>query len=199
MTSTPEVVGAKPGQAGAVGTLIAHAFVELPPTRWLVADGAERRRRLAAQFVILVEHAFNVGHVEVTSDRNAAAVWFHNDGDEPPPPPDYDRRLAAAAGPHLPRFQALDDAFAAHHPHEPHHHLAFLAVLPGRQSRGLGSLLLSHHHQRLDEAGIPAYLEASTTRSRDLYLRHGYRPRGDPFHLPEDGPPFWPMWREPGG
>ncbi|HEV2783206.1 MAG TPA: GNAT family N-acetyltransferase [Actinophytocola sp.] len=198
MTSTPRIVRAEPGRAARVSALIAHAFVDLPPTRWLVADPVERERRLDAQFVILVEHALRHGHVEVTSDGAAAAVWFHNDGAEPPPPPDYDERLAAAAGPHLPRFRALDDAFAAHHPHEPHHHLAFLAVRPDRQRRGLGSLLLSRHHRRLDEAGIPAYLEASTTRSRDLYLRHGYELTGDPFHLPEDGPPFWPMWRVPG-
>jgi GNAT superfamily N-acetyltransferase len=197
-SDTAEVVPAKPEQAVAVSELIATAFVPLPPTVWLVADPAERQRRLAAQFLLLVEHAFDYGHVEVTTDLSAAAVWFHQEGAEPPPPPDYDERLATAAGPHLARFQTLDEAFAAHHPHEDHHHLAFLAVQADQQSQGVGSVLLRHHHDRLDRAGIPAYLEASSTRARDLYLRHGYRLRGEPFFLP-DGPPFWPMWREPGG
>jgi hypothetical protein len=50
----------------------------------------------------------------------------------------------------------------------------------------------------LDDSGRPAYLEASSPRARDLYLRHGYLPRpGTPFHLPDGGPPMWPMWREP--
>ena len=51
-------------------------------------------------------------------------------------------------------------------------------------------------HCELDERGEPAYLEASGERSRDLYLRHGYQPRGAPYHLP-GGPAMWPMWREP--
>jgi GNAT superfamily N-acetyltransferase len=197
--TAPQIVRAAPGQAESVAALIALAFMDLPPTIWLVADEVERRLRLEANFLIFVEHAFTHGHVELSEDHTAAAVWFHQDGDrEIPPPPSYEDRLAASAGPHLDRFRALDEAFAEHHPHEPHHHLAFLAVQPDRQSRGVGSALLDAHHRRLDEAGVPAYLEASTTRSRDLYLRHGYRLMGEPFYLP-DGPPFWPMWRKPRG
>lgn len=197
MTGAPTVLRASPAQAEPIAALIALAFMDLPPTIWLVADPAERRHRLEANFLIFVEHAFTHGHVEVIGDHQAAAVWFHQDsGTEIPLPPSYEDRLAASAGPHLDRFRALDEAFAAHHPHEPHHHLAFLAVQPDRQCRGIGSALLDAHHRRLDEAGIPAYLEASTTRSRDLYLRHGYRLLGEPFYLP-DGPPFWPMWRDP--
>jgi hypothetical protein len=46
---------------------------------------------------------------------------------------------------------------------------------------------------------VPAYLEASSPRARDLYLRHGYTLRPDaPFRLP-GGPPLWGMWREPAG
>ena len=44
---------------------------------------------------------------------------------------------------------------------------------------------------------MPAYLEASSPRSRDLYAQHGYL-AGEPFRVP-DGTPFWPMWREPVG
>ncbi|MFL6144372.1 MAG: GNAT family N-acetyltransferase [Labedaea sp.] len=197
MRQAQEIVRADPEQAGLVAELIAEAFVPLPPTVWLIADPEERRRRLAAHFVILVEHAFRHGHVELTGEHTAAAVWFHHDGEaELPPPPAYDARLAAAAGPHLDRFVALDDAFAAHHPHGVHHHLAFLAVRPEHQNQSIGSRLMAAHHERLDRTGTPAYLEASSAEARDLYLRHGYRLRGEPFHLP-DGPPFWPMWRAP--
>jgi GNAT superfamily N-acetyltransferase len=196
--AAPAVVGATPGQTEAVSELIAEAFLPLPPSEWLVADEAERRRRLEGLFLILVEHALVYGHIELTSDLSAAAVWFHNDH-EVPPPADYDARLASAAGPHLSRFQAVDEMFDAHHPREPHHHLAMLAVRRDRQGDGIGSVLLAQHHRRLDAARVPAYLEASTARSRDLYLQHGYRLRGEPFHLPDGGPPFWPMWREPYG
>ncbi|GAB2963512.1 hypothetical protein GCM10027280_60500 [Micromonospora polyrhachis] len=70
-----------------------------------------------------------------------------------------------------------------------------LAVTPAAQGTGRGTALLDHHHRHLDQAGIPAYLEASSPRARDLYTRHGYEPRRA-FTLP-DGTPFWSMWREP--
>jgi predicted N-acetyltransferase YhbS len=79
---------------------------------------------------------------------------------------------------------------------EPHHYLAFLAVRPSRQCRGIGSALLDRHHARLDDAGVPAYLEANHPRNRELYLRHGYRDRAE-IQLPDGGPAVWPMWREP--
>jgi hypothetical protein len=55
--------------------------------------------------------------------------------------------------------------------------------------------LLDRHHARLDQAGLPAYLEANHPRNRDLYARHGYRVRSV-IELP-DGPPLWTMWRSP--
>ena len=51
--------------------------------------------------------------------------------------------------------------------------------------------------ETLDAEGIPAYLEASTVRSRALYERHGFEVTGE-FNLPSGGPPLWQMWREPG-
>ena len=33
---------------------------------------------------------------------------------------------------------------------------------------------MRHHHAWLDANGMPAYLEASSPRSRDLYAKHGY-------------------------
>jgi GNAT superfamily N-acetyltransferase len=195
--SLPGVVRADPDQIDRVSALIAEAFTPLAVSRWLVPDDAERTRRLKADFRIVVEYAFEHGHVEVSADGSAAAVWVHHNGSELPPPPDYDERLIFVTGPYLSRFRVLDELFDANHPHDViHHHLAFLAVQRDRQSSGLGSALLSRHHRRLDEAGIGAYLEASSPAARELYLRHGYVDRGDPFHLP-DGPPFWPMWRDP--
>jgi GNAT superfamily N-acetyltransferase len=77
--------------------------------------------------------------------------------------------------------------------------LAIIGVRPGRQGRGIGSALLSARHRDLDRDGRPAYLEAASPLARDLYLRHGYDLRpGAPFHLPDGGPPMWPMLREAG-
>lgn len=178
-----------------VAERIAEAFLVLPATRWLVPDEAKREAVFADNFEILVDHAMRHGLVFGTADRDAVAVWFPQVGDESPAPVDYDDRLAAACGEWTPRFQHLDELFAANHPHPDHHHLALLAVRPGRQGQGLGTALLRHHHAWLDAHGVPGYLEASSEAGRDLYARHGYRLR-EVFRLP-DGTPFYPMWREP--
>ncbi|SCL24343.1 Acetyltransferase (GNAT) family protein [Micromonospora rhizosphaerae] len=183
-----------PAETRAVAERIAGAFRVLDVTRWLVPDEAKREAVLADNFEILVDHAMRHGMVHGTADRAAIAVWFPQIGEPAPPPADYDARLAAACGEWTPRFQHLDELFETHHPHADHHHLAFLAVAPERQGQGLGSVLLRHHHALLDAGGVPAYLEASSERSRDLYARHGYRV-AEPFRLPDDTP-FYPMWRD---
>ncbi|HIW62070.1 MAG TPA: GNAT family N-acetyltransferase [Candidatus Stackebrandtia excrementipullorum] len=185
-----------------VAMLIATAFADLEVANWLVADRRERIRALAGQFAMLVEHACSHGHVHTADDPDghtvAAAVWFDYTK-HVPEPPGYDERLPGITGEHLPRFQALDEAMAAHHPQEPHHHLAFIATLPTHQGRGLGTALMNHHHPTLDRTGVAAYLEASNLRTRDLYIHHGYKVQSKTLALPEGGPVMWPMWRPPGG
>jgi len=47
----------------------------------------------------------------------------------------------------------------------------------------------------IDEAGKPAYLEASNPANVALYSRHGFEVRGS-FKLPGDGPEVFTMWRD---
>jgi len=185
---------ASPSDADAVAALIAEAFHPLAVSAWLVADPARRSHVLSEVFRIHVEHAVASGWVWIEGDADGVAVW------QPgglAPPPGYVRRLAMAAGEHTSRFQTLDAAFDRRHPRPAHQHLAFLAVAPALQGRGLGSALLTWHHRTLDRGETPAYLEASSVASRRLFLRHGYRDHGPAIDLP-DGPRIWPLWREPG-
>jgi GNAT superfamily N-acetyltransferase len=180
--------------ASRIAELIARAFLPLPPVAWLIPDPVARLRIMTANFRIYVDHAVEHGLIDLNDGGRAAAVWFPRTAPLPAPA-DYERRLAAACDPWTERFRQLDALFDEHHPTAPHHHLALLAVHPDTQGHGLGSVLLRHHHTMLDAAGTPAYLEASSERSRDVYLQHGYQ-SWEPFTLP-DGTPFWPMWRDP--
>jgi GNAT superfamily N-acetyltransferase len=180
-----------------VADLIGEAFHPLAVAGWLVPDPQERAQVLPANFRIFVDHALAHGQVQITGDGAAVAVWFPRET-ELPEPVAYQRRVAAACGGAAPRFLHLDELFDKHHPTAPHHHLAFLAVRPGRQREGLGSALLRHYHDRLDAAGVPTYLEATSQPARDLYARHGYEVMGGPFCLP-DATPLWPMWRPAAG
>lgn len=187
--------------AATAAGLIAGAFHVLDVSAWLVPDPDERTSVLTDNFLIFVDHARIHGEIHLIDDAVgqpvAAAVWFPQPTGPTPPPGNYDARLADVCGPATPRFHVLDQMFADSHPDSfPQHYLAYLATRPDQQGRGLGSTLLRHHHRRLDDDTVPAFLHASCARSRDLYARQGYECLGDPFHLP-DGPPMWPMWREP--
>ncbi|MBN1172492.1 MAG: GNAT family N-acetyltransferase, partial [Micromonosporaceae bacterium] len=187
-------------EAGAAGVLpvarlIAEAFRSLRASEWLVPDPEHRQAAMAGQFAILIEHALDCGQVDVLADGTGAAVWFHREGPFRPPH-DYDERLASVCGAYTNRFQALDELFETHHPAEPHHHLAMLAVHPRHQGTGRGTLLLRHHQRVLDEQHLPAYLEAAGFHNVNLYSHEGYRLSATPFALPNDAY-FYPMWRDP--
>jgi len=179
--------------------LVAAAMWDGPVARWLHPDPVVRRAESPRYIEIFVEHAVRYGEVYATADSDTGrlsgvALWF------PlttliPPPVEYEQRLKEVTGPAFDRACELDAAMDAHHPLAPHHYLAYLAVHPESQSRGLGSALLDRHHARLDAAGLPAYLEANHPRNRDLYQRHGYQVRSV-IDLP-DGPSLWTMWRSP--
>ena len=81
-------------------------------------------------------------------------------------------------------------------PRRPHHYLHYLGVRPDRQNHGIGTHLLTAHHSLLDTMEIPAFAHADDARNHALLTRHGYTDIGGPIALP-DGPPIWPMWREP--
>jgi len=176
--------------------VIADAFLDLVPCRWLIADRAARHDIFPRYFRMYVVHAMADGLVDTTPDRTAAALWIPGTGPAEPPE-GYDEELAVVTGQWAERFVTFDGELDAHHLADvAHHHLAILAVRPDWQGRGIGTALLDTHHAVLDEAGITAYLEASDDRTRSIYLRHGYADYGSPIQLP-DGPIMHPMVRPP--
>lgn len=194
-----ELIRAEPADAEILSAVLAKAFFDLPPSRWLISDEASRHRIFPAYFRIFVEHALANEVVHTTSDRVAAALWVSMGEQSLPVPDNYAERLREVTTPWTSRFIQFDTALESRHPAGAAcHHLALLGVRPGQQGRGIGTALLRAHHRLLDQAGVPAYLEASSPRNRRLYQRHGYvlRPNG-PIRLPDGGPELWPMWREP--
>ncbi|HVB43273.1 MAG TPA: GNAT family N-acetyltransferase [Streptosporangiaceae bacterium] len=191
------VIRAEPGDAAALSAVIAEAFFDLPPSRWLISDEASRRRIFPAYFRIFVEHALANEVVHTTPDRAAAALWLSMGELSVPAPDNYAERLREVTAPWTSRFIEFDAALESRHLiGAAHHHLALLGVRPGQQGRGIGTALLRAHHRLLDQAGVAAYLEASSQRTRRLYERHGYSDLGPPICLP-DGPQMFPMIRQP--
>jgi predicted acetyltransferase len=72
------------------------------------------------------------------------------------------------------------------HPREvPHFYLSLMAIGAAHRGRGYGLGLLEENLRLIDEAGMPAYLEASNPANVALYSRHGFEARGS-FRLPGD-------------
>jgi ribosomal protein S18 acetylase RimI-like enzyme len=191
---------AREDEIPAVGYLIADSFNDLLADAYLVPPLEDRLTVMADFFTLLTEHAQSYGRIDVIDRPGgglaACAVWFDYTR-EAPDPENYEERLAKLAGKYLDRFQALDELFAEHHPHDEHWHLAFLAVHPEEQAHGLGSKLMERTHEELDKVGTPAYLEATNANNVRLYRRHGYVDM-NPFEmLLPDGTPFFRMWRKP--
>jgi GNAT superfamily N-acetyltransferase len=95
-------------------------------------------------------------------------------------------------------FDDVNDVFEQMgqlHPTTDHWYLALTGVDPVAQGRGLGSALLRHALANCDRDGLPAYLEATAPRNRDLYERHGF----DVVGVIQAGssPPMWAMLRAP--
>jgi amino acid transporter/GNAT superfamily N-acetyltransferase len=188
----------EPIDTAEVTALLASTIGEQSVACWLAPDPAVRRETSPAYFDIFVEHAVQHGEIYATVDPGTGdlvgvALWFPFTR-AIPPPRDYDMRLKDACGSAFDRIRELDAALEVHHPTEPHHYLAFIAVRPDKQNMGIGSALLARHHARIDAAGIPAYLEANDPRNRELYVRHGYV-LDETIWLPDGGPPIWPMRR----
>ncbi|MEV0248472.1 GNAT family N-acetyltransferase [Nocardia sp. NPDC050712] len=93
------------------------------------------------------------------------------------------------------RLRALTAILEQTHPAEyPHRYLQVIATLPQHRGKGAGAAIVSERAKAAADAGLPAYLEASTERSARLYARCGFVIEGDPIQLPEDGPLLRPMW-----
>ena len=79
-----------------------------------------------------------------------------------------------------------------HDPKQPHWHLDPLGVLPERQGQGIESRLLQYFCERVDQCGVPAYLETDKPENVRLYERFSFSVTGE---APVYGVPTWLMWR----
>src|SRR6266851_651657 len=187
------VVPADAADLDTLSQVIADAFHDLAPWRWLIADPAARREIFPGYFQILAEHAMASGVVHTTPDRSAAALWIPVGEDGPAQPPDYDARLAAATRPWTSRFLAFDAALDRHHPAGvPHHHLAILAVSPEQQGQGTGTALLRAYHQILDH---DARLTAADGRPPSLAVTNPHAAMLAETVL-ADATSFWWPWAD---
>jgi GNAT superfamily N-acetyltransferase len=197
---TAAVAKATPQDAPALARTLARAFLDDPVNLWFLPREADRPRRTLRGFELFLRRITLPRDATYTVAGHAGVAMWLPPGRAQLGTVEQLRLLPAMArvyGRDLARALRGMSAMEAAHPHEPHWYLWLLGVDPQRQGEGLGSRLLAEVLERCDRERVPAYLEATTPRNRDLYLRHGFEDSGE-LRLPDDGPRLWPMWREPG-
>ena len=177
----------------AIATVVA-AFITDPVTRWVYPDA----HQYMSSFPRIVEafggRAFDHGSAHAVTELTAVALWL-----PPGVEPDGEAMgeiMEETVSEHLMEdLLGFADKQSALHPHEPHWYLPLIGVDPAYQGRGLGSALLSHAAAMADEAGLPAYLEATNLNNRRLYERHGFEVVGEIQY--GSSPTMYGMRREP--
>lgn len=194
-----EIRQAGPSDRDAVARLLDEAFREDPVSSWVFPDPEHRAAVHGAFLGVFVDVALEEGRIDYASDGSAAALWLRIPAGEPEGEDEVPARMREVADPGNERCELVGRLTGAVHPTaEEHEYLLMIAVAPGRQGEGLGTALMRPVLERCDRDGVPAYLEASSERSRALYERLGWEFTGTAVQLP-DGPQMWPMWRKPQG
>jgi ribosomal protein S18 acetylase RimI-like enzyme len=82
--------------------------------------------------------------------------------------------MLRALGTALPRASKMMSARARHDPGVAHWHIGPIGVHPGHQGRGIGKALLGSFLERVDEQGLPGFLETDVDRNVALYEKFGF-------------------------
>lgn len=186
------------GDRSAMVAVLAEAFADdAALAAALPTQVRHRDARLRRFFAQEVTRSIRRGGAWTTAD--GAAVWYPP-GHWEPRTPEALRQIPASLWvfrEHTGRAARIAATLRGHHPREPHWYLAYVGTRRERQSTGIGAALLRPVLERCDREGLPAYLEASSERSRRLYLKLGFIDRGEPLPVVDGGPAVLPMWRPP--
>lgn len=169
-------------------------FAADPLVRWFYPEPNSFLAHFPRVVDLFGGRALDHGAAHCSDDFTATALWL--------PPgihPDEDGLVAlfeaTVAEDKRDRLFSLLEQMGSYHPHDPCWHLAFIAVDPARQGKGLGSALLAESLRQCDRDGLPAYLESTNPANLSLYRRHGFEQIG--LIEVEGAPPLFPMVRPP--
>jgi ribosomal protein S18 acetylase RimI-like enzyme len=181
----------------ALAVTLGRAFEDDPVMAWFFPDAARRPDWNRRFFAMRVRQLLPHGETYTIDGTLGGALWAL---------PNRWRvgyleearmgaALLLALGRRIPQVIRGVEMIERAHPRTPHYYLAVLGTDPDAQGRGVGSALIRPVLESCDRDDIPAYLESSKERNIDFYARHGFKVT-DELRLP-DGPPVWPMWRDP--
>lgn len=178
--------------------IFADSFYSDPTWSWAFPDPSLRRSQLTRWWdFLLLGSRMHPDTIWLTDGGQSASVWF------PPGALEFteDREallkplfIELAGAEQAGRIMQLMHGFEDMRPmSEPHYYLSLLGTHTDHRGHGTGFSLLAHNLAWVDEAHMPAYLEASNPANVSLYQRYGFQQIGE-FTV-ADGPTVTTMWR----
>lgn len=193
------VAAANVADHGAVIETLAQAFQTDPALSWIVPDEQRRMAALRGLFRSTVPADAKVGVVTRSAANESAALWRA--------PGQADSSLGeflatmlpmlATFRTALPRALTVVDGITAHRPKGAYWYLHYIGVRPASQGKGFGGRLIRERIAVADAAGLPCWLETATPENVGLYQRFGFVIQNE-WDVPDGGPHFWGMMRQPG-
>jgi len=190
MTETARV--ATPADIDAIVAVLTTAFSGDP----LWGPVFQHRGPAAPMWRIFATSALRYPWTLVTPGVESAAIWIPPGGAELTDD-EVDRvrqELTDGAGAAVAKeVMEIFDLFEAARPGDPHCYLSLLGTHDDHRGKGLGMGLLAESLVRIDELGVPAYLESSNPANNLRYERLGFAAR-DRITAPS-GHIVTTMWR----
>jgi GNAT superfamily N-acetyltransferase len=178
MADAAELVRLGEPDMGAAGRTLARAFHEYPVFSYVFPDAAQRSEQLPLLLQSFAHHGLLNGEVYATSaEMEGAAVWMppHETLVASPPAVIDEEAMARMA-----LFARGVTEVRKRHITAPHWFLMIIGVVPEHRGKSLASALLNPLLAKIDEAGLPCYLDTELVRNLTLYQRFG-------FHVVEEG------------
>ena len=153
------------------------AFRDDPLWSWAFPDST----RIDGWWRFLIESALRYPWTWVAGDYAAVAVWIPPSGVEFTEEEEerVEPLLRELDGRRAPAIMQLLERFEDSHPHErPHYYLSILGTHPRQRGKGYGIGLLEENLRRIDDEGMPAYLESSNPANDGRYEKLGFTRTG---------------------
>ena len=198
-----DIVRAKIDDLPDLVEFFARSFADDPFLLWLLREGRAYPSAIRSFFnYVLTIEGFSQNMVLRDASSGAFAIWL--------PSGKYSasakhvsrlRRmlfiLRVCGVRRAVRFFKIVKMSASHMPLEQHFYLHFMCVDPSRQNGGLGTRFMGDCLSRLDDLGMPTYLEISKHHNLRFYRQFGYRRLGS-YQYSNTTPPMLQMWRDVG-
>jgi len=162
---------------------LTRAFWNHPPLHYYFPDEAERERIAPYVFSLLVSTGIQYGEVYATSqDLEGVAMWLPSDNYPVTPwgllhsvPPSEILGIVRYGGSRMRGLGQYIDAVHRRLAPFKHWFLQTIGVDPQFQGRGYASKLLRPMLARIDEEGLPCYLETLEGQNVRLYEHFGFK------------------------